>query len=133
MHPLFAKADKLSHTVIGAAIEVHRLKGPGLIESIYEKCLLHELELRDIAVVNQRVVQIEYKGLVFDEPLRSDVLVDGCLLLELKCVQNILPIHKAQLLSYMKLLDIPIGLVINFHEVKLVDELSSMILSCANQ
>ena len=94
---------------------------------------MHELQLRNIAAANQRVVQIEYKGLVFDEPLRSDVLVDGCLLLELKCVQNILPIHKAQLLGYMKLLDIPIGLVINFHEVKLVDELSSMILSCANQ
>ncbi len=132
MHPLFAKADKLSHTVIGAAIEVHRLKGPGLIESIYEKCLLPELELRDIAVVNQRVVQIEYKGLVFDEPLRFDVLGDGCLMLELTCVQNILPIHKAQLLSYMKLLDIPIGLVINFHKPKLADGISCMILSGAN-
>jgi GxxExxY protein len=88
MHPLFAKADKLSHSVIGAAIEVHRLNGPGLIESLYEKCLMHELQLRDIAAVNQRVVQIEYKGLVFDEPPRFDELVDGCLLLELKCVET---------------------------------------------
>ena len=94
---------------------------------------MHELQLRNIAAANQRVVQIEYKGFVFDEPLRSDVLVDGCLLLELKCVQNILPIHKAQLLSYMKLLDIPIGLVINFPELKLVDGISRMILSSANQ
>ena len=132
MHPLFSKAAKLSHTVIGAAIEVHRLKGPGLIESIYEKCLMHELQLQNIAAVNQRVVQIKYKGLVFDEPLRFDVLVDGCLLLELKCVENVLPIHKAQLLSYMKLLDIPIGLVINFTELKLVDGISRMILSGAN-
>jgi GxxExxY protein len=133
MHPLFSKAAKLSHTVIGAAIEVHRFKGPGLIESIYEKCLMHELQLQNIAAVNQRVVQIKYKGLVFDEPLRFDVLVDGCLLLELKCVENVIAIHKAQLLSYMKLLDIPIGLVINFHELKLVDGISRMILSGANQ
>lgn len=96
MHRLYQRADELSRVVIGAAIEVHRLKGPGLIESIYERCLMRELDLRKIAAVNQRVVRIEYKGLVFDEPLRFDVLVEGCLLLELKCVQEILPIHKAQ-------------------------------------
>src|SRR4030095_2173052 len=112
MHPLYGKADELSHMAIGAAIEVHRLKGPGLIESIYERCLMRELELRQIAAVNQRLVKIEYKGLIFDEPLRFDVLVEGCLLLELKCVQEILPIHKAQLLSYMKLLNVPLGLII---------------------
>ncbi|PYJ02043.1 MAG: GxxExxY protein [Verrucomicrobia bacterium] len=133
MHPLFRKADELSHTVIGAAIEVHRLKGPGLIESIYEKCLMRELSLRNLAAVNQRVVRIEYKGFVFEEPLRFDVLVDGCLLLELKSVQEILPIHKAQLLSYMKLLDVPVGLLINFHEMKLVDGIHRLILPGANQ
>ena len=133
MHSLFQKADGLSRTVIGAAIEVHRLKGPGLLEGIYEKCLMHELSLRNLAVINQRVVQIEYKGIVFEEPLRFDVLVEGCLLLELKSVQEILPIHKAQLLSYMKLLDIPLGLVINFHEMKLVDGVHRLILPVANQ
>jgi len=133
MHPLFHKADRLSHEAIGAAIEVHRLKGPGLIESIYERCLMRELELRGIGTVNQRVVQIEYKGLVFDEPLRFDVLVESCLLLELKCVQEVLPIHKAQLLSYMKLLDVPLGLIINFHELKLVDGVVRMILPGANR
>jgi GxxExxY protein len=97
MHPLFQKADDLSRQVIGAAIEVHRLKGPGLIESIYERCLLRELELRAIRAINQRLVRIEYKGLVFDEPLRFDVLAEDCLLLELKCVQEVLPIHKAHL------------------------------------
>src|SRR3974390_1032699 len=112
MHPLFQKADELSHTAIGAAIEVHRLRGPGLIESIYERCLMRELDLRQIATANQRLVRIEYKGLVFDEPLRFDVLVEGCRLLELKCVHEVLPIHKAQLLSYMKILDIPLGLII---------------------
>ena len=133
MHPLFQTADPFSHSAIGAAIEVHRLKGPGLIESIYERCMMRELELRSIKAVNQRIVRIEYKGLVFDEPLRFDVLIENCLLLELKCVQEILPIHKAQLLSYMKLLDIPIGLIINFHELKLADGLARMILPGANQ
>jgi GxxExxY protein len=133
MHPLFQKADELSRLAIGAAIEVHRLKGPGLIESIYERCLMRELDLRHIATVHQRLVRIEYKGLVFDEPLRFDVLVEDCLLLELKCVQEILPIHKAQLLSYMKLLDIPLGLIINFHEMKLVDGVVRMILPGANR
>ena len=133
MHPLFKKANELSHDVIGAAIEVHRLKGAGLIESIYEKCLMRELVLRNIACVNQQLVQIEYKGMTFEEALRFDVLVENCLLLELKAVQEILPIHKAQLLSYMKLLSIPIGLIFNFHELKLTDGISRMILPGANQ
>ena len=133
MHPLFKRADELSRLAIGAAIEVHRLKGPGLIESIYERCLLRELELQRIATVNQKLVRIEYKGLVFDEPLRFDVLVEGCLLLEIKCVQEVLPIHKAQLLSYMKLLDVPLGLIINFHELKLTDGVVRMILPGANR
>ena len=94
---------------------------------------MHELSLRHLAAVNQRVVKIEYKGLVFEEPLRFDVLVESCLLLELKSVQEVLPIHKAQLLSYMKLLDIPAGLLINFHEMKLVAGIHRMILPGANQ
>jgi GxxExxY protein len=133
MHPLFQKADQLSRQAIGAAIEVHRLKGPGLIESIYERCLMRELELRNIGAVRQRLVRIQYKGLVFDESLRFDVLVEDSLLLELKCVEEILPIHQAQLLSYMKLLDIPLGLIINFHEMKLTDGLIRMILPGANR
>ena len=133
MHPLFQKADRLSHVAIGAAIEVHRLKGPGLIESIYQKCMTRELSLRHVATVNQRLVEIEYKGAVFDEPLRCDMLVEECLLLELKSVQEIVPVHKAQLLSYMKLLNIPLGLIINFHELKVADGLVRMILPGANQ
>src|SRR5439155_1341588 len=87
MHRLYAKADGLSRKVIGAAIEVHRHKGPGLIESIYEQCLLRELELRSIPAATQKIVRVEYKGLVFDEPLRFDLLVDNCLLVELKAVE----------------------------------------------
>jgi GxxExxY protein len=133
MHPLFQRADELSRKVIGAAIEVHRLKGSGLIESIYEKCLMRELNLQNLRAVNQRVVKIEYKGFMFEEPLRFDVLVEECLLLELKSVQEVLPIHKAQLLSYMKLLNVPVGLLINFHEMKLVDGIHRMILPGANK
>jgi GxxExxY protein len=133
MHPLFKRADELSRAAIGAAIEVHRLKGAGLLESIYEKCLLRELSLRNITAVNQRVVQVEYKGLVFDKPLRLDVLIENCLLLELKSAQEVLPIHKAQLFSYMKLLNIPLGLIINFHELKLTDGIVRMILPRANR
>lgn len=132
MHPQFQKAHELSSGVIGAAIEVHRLKGPGLVESIYEKCLSRELTLRNISSINQRLVRIEYKGFVFEEPLRFDMLVEGCLLLELKSVQQLLPVHLAQLLSYMKLLDVPMGLLINFHELKLVDGLHRLILPGAN-
>jgi GxxExxY protein len=133
MHPLYGKADELSREAIAAAIEVHRHKGPGLIESIYERCLMRELELRKLAAINQRLVRIEYKGLVFEEPLRFDVLIEDCLLLELKCIKEILPIHKAQLLSYMKLLNVPLGLIINFHELKLIDGVVRMILPGANR
>ena len=133
MHPLFQKATNLTGDIIGGAIEVHRELGPGLIESIYERCFLHELSLRKLAAISQRLVRVSYKGLIFDEPLRFDVLVEGCVLVELKAVQEVLPIHKAQLLSYMKLLNVPVGLLINFHEMKLVDGVHRMILSGANQ
>ena len=128
MHPLYEKADRLSSEVIGAAIEVHRSKGPGLIESIYERCLLRELELRSIPATTQKIVRVEYKGLVFDEPLRFDLLVGDCLLVELKAVEILHPYSKAQLFSYMKLLDIPIGLLINFHEPILKNGIFRMIL-----
>lgn len=132
MHPLYAKADALSGDVIGAAIEVHRDKGSGLIESIYERCLMHELSLRGHAAANQKLVRIQYKDLTFEEPLRFDVLVEDSLLIEAKSVEKILPIHKAQLLSYMKLLDVPVGLLINFHEVVLKNGISRLILPGAN-
>jgi len=128
VHPLYEKADRLSSEVIGAAIEVHRNKGAGLIESIYERCLLRELELRSIPATTQKIIRVEYKGLIFDEPLRFDLLVDDCLLVELKAVEVLHPSSKAQLFSYMKLLDIPVGLLINFHEAILKNGIFRMIL-----
>ena len=132
MHRLYVAAGSLTGEVIGAAIEVHRVIGPGLLESIYEKCLLRELELRGIPAVNQEKIKIEYKGLVFEETLRFDVLVQGCLLIEVKAVENVLPVHKAVLMSYMKLLDVPLGLLVNFHEAKLTDGVSRLMLPGAN-
>ena len=133
MHPLYQKASSLTAEVIGAAIEVHRDKGPGLIESIYEWCLTKELELRRLSYVSQRTVVIHYKGFVKNEDLRFDLLVEGCILIEAKSVVKILPIHKAQLLSYMKLMNIPVGLLINFNELKVVDGIHRMILPGANK
>lgn len=133
MHPLFAKASGLTENIIGAAIEVHRNKGSGLIESIYEWCLVKELGLRGLACVSQKLVIVEYKGFTREEPLRFDLLVEGCVSVEVKAVEKILPIHKAQLLSYTKLLDVPLGLIINFHEMKVTDGVSRLILPGANQ
>jgi GxxExxY protein len=132
MHPLYSKAANLTDLIIGAAIEVHRDKGPGLVESIYEWCLTKELDLRSLTHLNQRLVTIHCKGFTKEEPLRFDLLVEQCVLLELKSVEKILPIHKAQLLSYMKLLNVPVGLLINFNETRLVDGVSRLILPGAN-
>ncbi|MDR1279899.1 MAG: GxxExxY protein [Opitutaceae bacterium] len=132
MHPLFPKADAISCIVIGAAIEVHRDKGPGLLESIYERCLLHELSLRKLTTRNQGPVRITYKDLVFEENLRFDILVDECLLLEGKCVEKIIPIHKAQLMTYMRLLNIPVGLIFNYNAPILKDDMHRFILPGAN-
>ena len=130
---MFERASGLTESIIGAAIEVHRDKGPGLIESIYEWCLTKELGLRGLSFASQKIVVIEYKGFTREEPLRFDVFVEGCVLVEAKAVERVLPIHKAQLLSYMKLLNVPIGLLINFHEMKLTDGVSRLILPGANR
>jgi GxxExxY protein len=103
-----------------------------LTESIYEWCLLKELGLRRLTCVSQKGVLIEYKGFTREEPLRFDMLVEACVLVEAKAVEKILPIHKAQLLSYMRLLNVPLGLLINFHEMKVTDGISRVILPGAN-
>src|SRR4051794_1199716 len=128
MHPQYERAHLLSRQVIGAAIEVHRVLGLGLLESIYERCLIRELELRGISCVRQQKVMIDYKGFRFEQSLRFDVLVEGCLLVEVTAVEGVLPVHKAISMSYMKLLNVPLGLILNFHEVKLTDGVSRLIL-----
>ena len=132
MHPLFHKANELTEQIIGAAIEVHKDKGPGLLESVYEWCMVRELALRGLTAESQKSVVVEYKGWKREELLRFDMLVEGCVLVEVKAVEQILPIHKAQLLSYMKLLDIPLGLLINFHEVVVTRGIARLLLPGAN-
>ena len=133
MHPLFSQASATTHDTIGAAIEVHKDKGPGLLESIYEWCMTMELELRGHSVQRQDRVMIRYKQFQREELLRFDLLIDKCLFVEVKAIEAVQPIHKAQLLSYMKLLDIPLGLIINFNELKLTDGISRLILPGANR
>jgi GxxExxY protein len=133
MHKNYKRADGWTSKVIASAIEVHRLKGPGLLEPIYEKFLMCELALNNVPAVQQIQVPIEYKGTFFEETLRLDVLVDDCLLVELKAVENVAPIHKAQLLSYMKLMDIPIGLLINFNELTMKDGIRRLTLKSADK
>lgn len=128
MHPDFVRANSLTSEIIAAAIEVHRDKGPGLVEAIYEWCLTCELALRNLTTENQRLVTISYKGFRREEPLRFDILVCGCVLVEIKAVERIAPIHQDQLLSYMKLLDVPIGLLINFNVPKLTDGIKRVTL-----
>ena len=100
--------------IIGAAIEVHRQLGPGLLESIYEASLAYELAQLGLTVERQKAVAVAYKTLRFDEGLRLDLLVAGEVIVELKCVEVILPIHEAQLLSYLRLTCLKVGLLINF-------------------
>ena len=132
MHPLFSQASGITREVIGAGIEVHQDKGPGLLESIYEWCLTKELESRGHSVRNQSKVMVQYKQFQREAALKYDLLVNKCLVVEVKAVEAIHPIHKAQLLSYMKLLDIPLGLIINFNVLKLTDGVSRLILPGAN-
>lgn len=113
--------DALTEKIIGCAIEVHRNFGPGLLESAYEHCLAHELSLNNIPFRIQTPIPIEYKGVNLDCGYRIDVLVDEQVILELKSVEKILAIHEAQLLTYMKLANISIGLLINFNVMRLVD------------
>ena len=106
---------QLSDDIVGLAIKVHKQLGPGLLESVYEKCLKFELERNGYKVVQQLIVPVIYDGLVMDVDLRLDLLVNDCIVVELKAVENVLPVHEAQLITYMKLLQKPQGLLINFY------------------
>ena len=114
--------DELTYKVIGCAIEVHKHLGPGLLESVYEKCFLRELGLRGIAYRSQIWAPLQYKGLLLDTELRLDVLVEDILCVELKAQEGLLPIHDAVLLSYMQMRQKPKGIIINFHCVNIFKE-----------
>jgi GxxExxY protein len=112
--PIPAEDEEIAHQVIGAAIEVHRLLGPGFLESVYEKALRHELRLRGLNVENQKDILVPYKDILI-EGHRLDMLVGGRVIVELKTVDMIAPIHQAQLLSYLKATNLRVGLLINFN------------------
>ena len=107
--------DKLTYLIMGAAIEVHRELGPGLLESVYHECLKKEFELRGIGFLTQHVVNVDYKGLILGTDLRCDFLVENSMVVELKATEGIAPVHIAQLMTYMKLLHKPKGILINFN------------------
>jgi len=115
-----AEEDPLTGQIIGAAIEVHRFFGPGLLESIYEKALTHELELRGLSVLCQQAVPVRYKGKTLED-FRFDLLVGGEVIVELKTVDALIAVHTAQLLTYLKLTGLKRGLLINFKVERLVD------------
>lgn len=115
------ETDVLTQKVIGCAIEVHKQLGPGLLESTYESCLMHELQQIGIEAINQVELPIQYKEMKIDAGYRLDILVPSQLIIELKAVDKLAPIHTAQLITYLKLSGIKTGLLINFNVTKLVD------------
>ncbi len=119
--------NDLSHEVIGAAIEVHRNLGPGLLESVYQSCLFVELQNRKISFKAQAVVPIQYKGKLIEKDFILDFLIEESLVVELKSLEVVLPVHKAQLLTYLRLTNKSLGLLINFNEVLLTNGITRIV------
>jgi len=120
--------NELTHQIIGAAIEVHRLLGPGLLESAYEECLAHELTLRNIKYRRQVPVPVVYKGIKLECGYRMDIVVEECVVLELKSIESIAPVHEATVLTYLRLSDKKLGLLINFNVSILKDGVRRFVL-----
>jgi len=122
------RANEITEFVIGAAIRIHRALGPGLLESAYEECLCYELAKHGFAFERQKAIAVAYESVKLDCGYRIDLLVENLVVLELKCVEKLLPIHNAQLLTYLKLSGSPLGLLINFHVPILRDGLKRLVL-----
>ena len=119
--------EELTGQIIGAAIEVHKQLGPGLLESTYQACLCHELELRGISFECQKQLPLEYKGIRLECGYRIDLLVAGLVIVEIKSVESLAPIHEAQLLTYLKLTGIKVGFLINFNVVVLKEGIRRLV------
>ena len=124
MNSLLTKSsiDKLSFKIIGACIEVHKALGPGLLENVYHKCLKEEFTLRNINYNSEHPVQIRYKGAKLESNLRCDFIIENCIVLELKAVEAMAPVFYSQTLTYMKLLEAPKGILINFNVKNIFNE-----------
>ncbi len=120
--------EGLTERILGAAIEVHRYLGPGLLESSYRRCLLHELMLREVPATPEVPVSLDYKGLNVAGAYRLDLLVDDRVIVELKAVDRLHPVHKAQLLTYLRLTGKRVGLLLNFNECRLRDGIVRVVL-----
>lgn len=119
--------NEISERIIGAAIEVHRFFGPGLVEQVYEEALCHEFSLRGIAFERQKLVPIAYKNVKLGVPLKLDLLVEQRVILDLKAKDEVTPLDRAKLLSYLRLCDLRLGLIINFHEIVLKNGISRVV------
>lgn len=120
--------DPVTSAIICAAIDVHKVLGPGLLESVYETCLCHELHLRGLPFERQKALPVTYKGIRLDTGLRIDLVVGGTVVIELKCVDALAPVHEAQLLTYMRLAGVRTGLLLNFYCARMVDGIKRMVL-----
>ena len=114
--------NELTYEIVGAAIEVHKALGPGLLESVYHRCLKQEFVVRNLHYSSEHIVAVGYKGMELDADLRCDFVVDDAIVVELKAVDMVAPVHEAQLLTYMKLLEKPKGILINFNCANLFKE-----------
>ena len=119
--------DSLTYKIIGCAIEVYKQLGPGLLESVYEQALIHELKLNDIPVESQVEIKVNYKGINITDSLRLDLLVDDRVIVELKSVEELKPIHYKQLLTYLRLMNKKVGLLINFNTDNLMDGIKRIV------
>jgi GxxExxY protein len=122
--------NDISFLIIQSAIEVHRTIGPGLLESVYRACMIYELRQRDLSVVSERAVTIQYKGVIIEGGYRLDLLISDAVLVEIKAVEVVLPVHHAQLLSYLRLTNKPLGLFINFNVPVLVKGVKRIMNGC---
>jgi GxxExxY protein len=123
------EVTQLSYDIVGCAITVHKIIGPGLLESVYEKCLKEELEFQGFKVETQKKVKLKYRSMDIETELRLDLLVNDVIIVEIKSIENILPVHEAQLLTYMSLLEKPQGLLINFY----TDNITKSVKPIVNQ
>lgn len=125
--PIPSHTEEIAKLIIDAAYQVHSTLGPGLLESVYETCLVHELKMRKVAVKTQILLPVYYKGIVIDSGYRLDMIVDDCIIVEIKSSDGINPVHCSQLLTYLKLTNKRLGLLLNFNEAHLRDGIKRII------
>jgi GxxExxY protein len=125
--PIPIRTEEITKMILDAAFKVHSALGPGLLESVYETCLVYELKSRGLKVDSQLILPVVYEGIKVDSGLRLDLLVENSVIVEIKAVENILPLYKAQLLTYMKLTNTRIGLLINFNTIHLKNGINRLV------